>query len=267
MMRILRLAFPVFALLAGLMFIPSTGVARTAQPGWDDHRQHRVAPSARQRVAPRRKALRNPALRGERRAARSQAYRIDHRGRAIPVATPRHKAAARARVQRKRIAARQMQHRMVQPGLRPYAPHQAQRKPLPRMASLGNARLSRFVAPSSGRVEAQVDIRSQRMIVRVDGEVRHVWRVSTGKQGFATPRGVYGPTRMHVTYFSRKYYNSPMPYSIFFRGGYAVHGTNDVKRLGGPASHGCVRLAVPHARALFQMMKAYGPGRSRIVIS
>jgi lipoprotein-anchoring transpeptidase ErfK/SrfK len=48
-------------------------------------------------------------------------------------------------------------------------------------------------------------------------------------------------------WYSRKYDNSPMPYSVFFRGGYAVHGTSYVKQLGRPASHGCVRL--PHAFA------------------
>ena len=34
-----------------------------------------------------------------------------------------------------------------------------------------------------------------------------------------------------------------MPYSVFFTGGYAVHGTSHVKALGRPASHGCVRLS------------------------
>jgi len=31
-----------------------------------------------------------------------------------------------------------------------------------------------------------------------------------------------------------------MPYSIFFRGGYAIHGTYATGALGRPASHGCV---------------------------
>jgi L,D-transpeptidase catalytic domain len=50
------------------------------------------------------------------------------------------------------------------------------------------------------------------------------------------------PQSMQRMYFSRKYYNSPMPHSIFFYYGFAIHGTTDIVRLGGPASRGCVRL-------------------------
>jgi len=120
---------------------------------------------------------------------------------------------------------------------------------------------------SLARVEARVDLRSQQMIVKVDGEVAHVWKVSTARKGYVTPRGVYGPKRMHKAYYSRKYYNSPMPYSIFFKGGYAVHGTSAVKALGGPASHGCIRLATPNAKALYNLVKNYGPQNARIIIS
>lgn len=132
--------------------------------------------------------------------------------------------------------------------------------PRPAMAQVAAAR-------PTGTVEARVDLQAQRMVVKVNGEVAHVWKVSTARRGFVTPRGVYGPQRMHVSYFSKKYYNSPMPYAIFFRGGYAVHGTNAVKALGAPASHGCIRLATGNARALFQLVKQFGPGRARIVIS
>jgi lipoprotein-anchoring transpeptidase ErfK/SrfK len=68
-------------------------------------------------------------------------------------------------------------------------------------------------------------------------------------------------------WFSRKYYNSPMPHSIFFHGGYAIHGSYEIRRLGGPASHGCVRLHPVHAAALFALVQKYGSGNTRIVIS
>jgi lipoprotein-anchoring transpeptidase ErfK/SrfK len=57
-----------------------------------------------------------------------------------------------------------------------------------------------------------------------------------------------------------------MPYSIFYRGGYAIHGTSDIRRLGGPASHGCVRLHTANARELFQMVQYFGKDSTRIVI-
>ena len=122
-------------------------------------------------------------------------------------------------------------------------------------------------ASFAARVEARVDLKSQQMIVKVDGEVAHVWKVSTARRGYVTPRGVYGPKRMHTKYYSKKYYNSPMPYSIFFKGGYAVHGTNAVKALGGPASHGCIRLATPNAKALYNLVRNHGPSQTRIIIS
>jgi hypothetical protein len=40
-----------------------------------------------------------------------------------------------------------------------------------------------------------------------------------------------------------------MPHAIFFHYGFAIHGTNDLARLGGPASHGCIRLHPSHAAA------------------
>ena len=120
---------------------------------------------------------------------------------------------------------------------------------------------------AQAKVEAVVNVRSQQMIVKVDGEVRHVWKVSTARRGYITPKGVYAPKRMHVKYYSKKYYNSPMPYSIFFKGGYAVHGTNAVKALGAPASHGCIRLATSNAKALYQLVQSYGPGKAKIVIT
>lgn len=55
-----------------------------------------------------------------------------------------------------------------------------------------------------------------------------------------------------------------MPHSIFFRGGYAIHGTNAVGALGRPASHGCVRLAPGAAARLFSMVRRDG-ARIRIV--
>lgn len=122
-------------------------------------------------------------------------------------------------------------------------------------------------ASFAARVEARVDLKRQQMIVKVDGEVAHVWRVSTARKGYVTPRGAYMPKRLHKSYYSKKYYNSPMPYSIFFKVGYAVHGTGAVKALGAPASHGCIRLATANAKALYNLVRAHGPKHSRIIIT
>lgn len=112
-----------------------------------------------------------------------------------------------------------------------------------------------------------IDKSDQRMTVTVDGSVRHVWPVSTGRRGYGTPNGRFRPQWLARRYFSRKYYNSPMPYAIFFHKGYAIHGTEYIRRLGGPASHGCVRLHPKHAAELFTLVKEHGKADTRIVVT
>jgi lipoprotein-anchoring transpeptidase ErfK/SrfK len=58
-----------------------------------------------------------------------------------------------------------------------------------------------------------------------------------------------------------------MPHAIFFHYGFAIHGTNDLARLGGPASHGCIRLHPSRAAALFALVQHRGPSNTRIEIS
>ncbi|MEW5421846.1 L,D-transpeptidase [Amorphus sp. 3PC139-8] len=119
---------------------------------------------------------------------------------------------------------------------------------------------------SAASVTATIDLSDQRMYVSLGNHHMYTWPVSTARKGYRTPTGTYHPTRMYRRYFSRKYHNSPMPNSIFFYGGYAIHGTTAVKSLGRPASHGCVRLHPDNARALYDMVKANGPGNTRIRI-
>src|SRR3712207_2331068 len=118
----------------------------------------------------------------------------------------------------------------------------------------------------SAALVARVDISRRTMTVFRNGAVAYSWKVSTGARGYRTPTGTYSPKRLHRMWYSSKYDNAPMPHSIFFRGGYAIHGTNDIRRLGRPASHGCVRLHPGHARTLYNLVKAYGKGNTRIVV-
>ena len=68
------------------------------------------------------------------------------------------------------------------------------------------------------------------------------------------------------SWFSRKYYNSPMPHSIFFYGGFAIHGSYEISHLGRPASHGCVRLDPANATILFGLVQREGMAATTIVI-
>lgn len=118
----------------------------------------------------------------------------------------------------------------------------------------------------AGNVRVKIDLSEQKMKVLVNGRTRHSWPVSTARRGYRTPVGNFKPTRMHRRYFSKKYHGSPMPHSIFFYGGYAIHGTNQIKRLGRPASHGCIRLHPNNARKLFALVRNNGPRNTRITI-
>lgn len=118
--------------------------------------------------------------------------------------------------------------------------------------------------PASASVVARVDQSAQRMQVYVRGVLAYDWPVSTARRGFVTPNGRYRVGLMAPMWRSRKYHGSPMPYAMFFRGGYAIHGTYAVGALGRRASHGCIRLHPAHARALFQLTRTYGG--TRVVI-
>jgi hypothetical protein len=104
-------------------------------------------------------------------------------------------------------------------------------------------------------VVVTVDKSAQHLSVTVNGVSRYEWPVSTARIGYNTPNGSYRPERLERQWFSRKYDWSPMPHSIFFSGGYAIHGSYEVSRLGRPASHGCIRLRPDHAAVLYSLVQ------------
>ena len=112
-------------------------------------------------------------------------------------------------------------------------------------------------------VQVAIDLTHQRMHVQSNGG-SFDWAISSARSGFSTPGGSYAPTHLELMHYSRKYHMSPMPHAIFFRGGYAIHGSYATGSLGRPASHGCVRLSPGNAATLYSMVKAEG---ARISIS
>ncbi|MGX1744038.1 L,D-transpeptidase [Bosea sp. NPDC055353] len=125
--------------------------------------------------------------------------------------------------------------------------------------------LSAFAGTAHAGVSVNVDIVAQRMTVTTtDGEV-YDWKISSGRKGFRSPNGVYRPTRLEKNWYSRKY-GGAMPHAVFFRGGYAIHGTGAVGALGRPASHGCIRLHPANAAKLFALVKKHGSSQTRIAL-
>ena len=128
------------------------------------------------------------------------------------------------------------------------------------------AAFATHAAQAGPAVVAKIDKRTQTMRVSVNGRHMYTWKVSTGAYSYHTPSGSYSPKRLHTMWRSRKYQNAPMPHAIFFKGGYAVHGTGSISRLGRPASHGCIRLHPANAKTLFYLVRKHGMSNSRITL-
>src|SRR5262249_34433444 len=90
-------------------------------------------------------------------------------------------------------------------------------------------------APARTAVTVTVSISQQQMFIQVDenGRTRTalIWKVSTGVPGLDTPEGSYTPTWLDADHKSDQYEDAPMPFSVFFSGGYAIHGTEFTGRL------------------------------------
>jgi hypothetical protein len=119
------------------------------------------------------------------------------------------------------------------------------------------------VSQTASAARIDIDLSSQTMRV-ASGAGDYIWPISSARAGYVTPRGSYRVQRMEVMHRSHKYYNSPMPHSIFFRGGYAIHGSYETASLGSPSSHGCIRLSPANAAMLYRIVQAEG---ARIVIT
>lgn len=114
-----------------------------------------------------------------------------------------------------------------------------------------------YTQEALARVHVHVDLSSQTMHVE-SSHGTYLWPVSTARAGYITPRGYYSARSLQRMHYSQKYDMSPMPYSIFFRGGYAIHGSYATGALGRPASHGCIRLAPGNAAVLYHLVQEEG---------
>jgi len=121
-------------------------------------------------------------------------------------------------------------------------------------------------AAHSAELVVRIDLSDQEMTVLLDHAPTHSWPVSTARAGKVTPTGLYSVQSMVPMHYSTLYDNAPMPWSIFFSGNYAIHGTTRTDRLGTPASAGCVRLHPDHARTLYDLVQSHGRDMTLIEI-
>ena len=134
---------------------------------------------------------------------------------------------------------------------------------LPSAAEAG----SEATLPEAASILVNIDKSKQRMTVLVDGVQRYHWPVSTGAPGYSTPSGTYTASSMNEIWYSKQWDNAPMPHAVFFtKEGHAIHGTNEVRRLGKPASHGCVRLSPQNAATLYALVEENGLENTQVVL-
>jgi hypothetical protein len=137
------------------------------------------------------------------------------------------------------------------------------------MRCVGLILLAVLALPALARADVNIVISKsqQQMAVTIDGGQTYYWPVSTGRSGYDTPEGRFNAIRLERVYYSKKYDDAPMPNSVFFYGGYAIHGTLEERRLGNAVSHGCVRLARANAAVLYAAVQAHGMSRTHIRIT
>jgi L,D-transpeptidase catalytic domain len=122
--------------------------------------------------------------------------------------------------------------------------------------------------PAAHSILINIDKSTQQMTVFVDGVPKYDWPVSTGKRGYSTPSGTFTATSMNEIWYSKQWDNAPMPHAIFFmKDGHAIHGSYEVKHLGHPASHGCVRISPQNATLLYDLVKETGLENTQVVLS
>ena len=104
------------------------------------------------------------------------------------------------------------------------------------------------IAPT-GPVLVYVDLGRQRATIYRNGVRIGVSTISSGKDGYETPTGVFTILEKDKDHHSKTYEDASMPFQqrLTWKG-VAMHAGN---LPGFPASHGCVRLPMEFAKKLF----------------
>ena len=107
-------------------------------------------------------------------------------------------------------------------------------------------------------VIALIRIGDQKLQLYERGRFLSEWDISSARAGKITPRGSWTAKWLSKNHKSSIYDGAEMPFSVFFDGDYAIHGTRQINRLGEPASAGCIRLHPDNAKIFFDLAMLYG---------
>lgn len=104
-------------------------------------------------------------------------------------------------------------------------------------------------SPEDGRYEIFVDVDAKQLTLFHGQEITAVYPIATGAWDTPTPLGVFRiNSRFHgqMSGFGTCFLGLSVPW-----GNYGIHGTNRPESIGANASHGCIRLRVQDAEALY----------------
>lgn len=107
----------------------------------------------------------------------------------------------------------------------------------------------------------EIRLKQQRLLAWEGNQYIYGATVSTGKASTPTLKGVFAvQTKLRETRMRGADYNIPdVPYTMYYDGGYAIHGAYWHNRFGTPISHGCINLKPSQARWLFNWAKVGTP--------
>jgi lipoprotein-anchoring transpeptidase ErfK/SrfK len=123
----------------------------------------------------------------------------------------------------------------------------------------------RIDAPTDGKKWIEIDISDQRLVAWQGDVPVFETIVSTGKPGWRTLPGVFNVYRKYEeTRMRGADYDTPdVPWTMYYSGGFAIHGAYWHNNFGTPVSHGCVNLRVPEAKALYE----WAPMGTEVVVN
>ncbi len=120
-------------------------------------------------------------------------------------------------------------------------------------------------APADGKKWIEIDISDQHLTAWQGDVPVFETTVSTGKPGYRTLPGVFNVySKYEQTRMRGVDYDTPdVPWTMYYSGGFAIHGAYWHNNFGTPVSHGCVNLRVPEAKALYE----WAPMGTEVVVN
>ena len=122
------------------------------------------------------------------------------------------------------------------------------------------------LAPPEPTLFAVIDLGTQTMTVSdKSGEIAS-WKISSARGGYRTPTGTFTPHYTSRMHYSKQYHFSPMPYSVFFNEGVAVHGTARSAISAAPPRTAACASHPKNAKVFYDLVQKHGMQMTRVTV-